>query len=491
MRSPGRFCLVALGTVVVFSLASLSRVQACSLWSQSRCDAQNTAAIEIDASASEPPRAWSFDGSGRVWGYEPGMTVWSSPALASVEGRALLAVGNYDHTLYALDAATGESLWKFTTGGPVYAAPVFFRQGDRLLLLAASTDRLVYAIDAATGRQVWVHSVEDYRPTLGGARLAAPCVGGTGEIDNAAFVPYWVWDRSLANSLQKSGVLALALADGKPLWRQELGDNELSAAIFVRTGSHGQLFLGSANGNLYALDAATGAVQWKKTELDAVRSPPAFFVSAAGPLVVTGSKFGTVRGLDAATGAERWNYRTGDRITGSPAVLVERGRARAFVGSYDRVLHAMDAADGSPKWRFAARGGLYSSPALVDAGGDAMVLVSGWDHMVHAAALESGAPIFSSFTGRPLWNVAGMDDSNWSSPAAARIAGRWMAFVGSYDGTLRALPLGADDRAAPALRSNRLFWLSFPLVLIPFLALARGLTSRERRRQSARTTPVR
>ncbi|HJX51576.1 MAG TPA: PQQ-binding-like beta-propeller repeat protein, partial [Polyangia bacterium] len=238
MRGAGSFrrpSLVVLGgAALAFLLGLVGRVQACTLWSQSRCDAQNTAAIEIDAPASGPARAWSFDGSGRVWGYEPGMTVWSSPALALVEGRALLAVGNYDHTLYALDAATGDSLWKFTTGGPVYAAPVFFREGDRTIVLATSTDRLVYAIDAATGRQVWVHSVEDYRPTLGGARLAAPCVGGTGDSDNAVFVAYWVWDRSLVNSLQKSGILALTLAEGKPLWRQELGDNDLSAPIFVR-----------------------------------------------------------------------------------------------------------------------------------------------------------------------------------------------------------------------------------------------------------------
>jgi hypothetical protein len=66
-----------------------------------------------------------------------------------------------------------------------------------------------------------------------------------------------------------------------------------------------------------------------------------------------------------------------------------------------------------------------------------------------------------------------------------------MAFVGSYDGTLRALPLGEADRAAPALSTNRWFWLSFPLVLIPFLALAIWLTGRERRRQRVRPIPTR
>ncbi|HEX7598928.1 MAG TPA: PQQ-binding-like beta-propeller repeat protein, partial [Polyangia bacterium] len=436
-------------------------------------------------------RAWSFDGSGRVWGYQPGMTGWSSPALALVDGRALLVVGNYDHTLYALDAATGESVWKFTTGGPVYAAPVFSRQGDRVLVFAASTDRLVYAIDAAQGRQVWVHAVEDYRPTLGGARLSAPCVGGIGETDDAVFVAYWIWDRSLANSEQKSGVIAFAVADGKPLWRQELGDNELTAPIFVRRAGRGQLFLGSTNGNIYALDAAMGSVSWKKTELDAIRSPPAFFESPSGPLVIAGSMFGKVRGLDAATGRERWSYQTGDRITGAPAVLAERGAARAFVGSYDQVLHAINPADGSSVWRFSAHAGLYSSPALVNSGGESMVLTLGWDHMLHAVSIQDGQAIFSAFTGRPLWNVAGMDDSNWSSPAAARIRNSWMAYVGSYDGTLRGLPLEQSERAAPALRTNRWFWLSFPMVLIPFFALAVTLTRRERRRQRAAATPTR
>jgi outer membrane protein assembly factor BamB len=455
----------------------------CALWSQSRCDAQNSAAITLQTRAGSPPHAWSFDGSGRVWGYEPGMTVWSSPALGLVEGRALLVVGNYDHTIYALDAATGEPQWKFTTGGPVYASPVFFQQGERMLVLAASTDRLVYAIDAALGRQVWVHTVEDYRPTLGGARLGAPCVGGTGDSDDAVFVTYWVWDRSLANSMQKGGVMAMALADGKPLWRQELGDNEMTSPVFVRRSGKGQLFVGSANGNLYALDAASGAVQWKKTELDAVRSPPAYFEAPSGPLVVTGSKYGIVRGLDAATGDERWNYRTGDRITGAPAILLGR-KPRAFIGSYDQGLYELDAGNGSLKWRYAARAGIYSSPAVVASGGEELVLALGWDHMLHVVSLENGSSLFSAFTGRPLWNVAGMDDSNWSSPSAARIDGSWMAFVGSYDGTLRSLPLGASDRAAPALRSNKWFYLSFPLVLIPFFSLAIGLTVRERRRQN-------
>jgi hypothetical protein len=103
--------------------------------------------------------------------------------------------------------------------------------------------------------------------------------------------------------------------------------------------------------------------------------------------------------------------------------------------------------------------------------------------MLHVNQADDGRAVFSAFTGRPLWNVGGMDDSNWSSPAIARIEGHAMAFVGSYDGLLRALPLDAEERSAPELRSNLGFWLSFPLFLGPVAALAILLTRRDRRRQ--------
>jgi eukaryotic-like serine/threonine-protein kinase len=470
----------------VFLAAILPSYQAlastCEVWSQSRCDAQNQAAIELDAKQKILPRAWSFDGSGRVWGYEPGLTVWSSPALGVAGDVPVVVVGNYDHTVYCLNAATGEELWKFTTGAPVHAAPVFFRDGTRQMLFVASNDRIVYAIDPAVGRQIWVHAVEDFRPTLGGARLASPTVGGLGEKDDAVFVPYWMWDRSLANSMQKSGVVALSVDDGRVLWRIDLGDNELTAAIFSRVQGRGRLFLGSSSGNLYALDAGNGKVLWKRAELDCVRSPPALLPGGQAPLLVTGSKFGMLRGIDAVSGNERWQLRTGDRITGSPSVL-EGKKPMAFVGSYDRKLYALGASDGSLVWKAQAKGGYFSSLSLIPGGSEPMVLGMAWDHMLHVIDLHRGEDIFAAFTGRPLWNVGGMDDSNWSSPASGRIRGRWMAFVGSYDGTLRALPLEADERAAPELRSNVMFWLSFPIFLIPTMALAIFLTRRERRRR--------
>ena len=256
-------------------------------WPQPRHDAQNTGSVELEAPKSAKPRPWSFEGSGRVWGYEPGMVVWTGAALGVVEGRAIAAVGSYDRLVYVLDAATDETIWKLTTGGPLHGSPILWDPGDGPpMLFAASSDRLVYAADAATGKSLWVHSVEEYRPTLGGARLSAPCVGQAGGRD-AVFVGHWVFDRSLGHSLQRGGVTALSARDGKLLWTQTLGDNEVTAAIWARIPTGNRLWVGSSNGNLYALDADTGRVLWQKTELDAVRSPPALVPGEKQPTTTT------------------------------------------------------------------------------------------------------------------------------------------------------------------------------------------------------------
>jgi len=462
-------------------------------WPQSRLDARNTAAARLDATVNAPPRTWSFEGSHRVWNFLPGMTVWSSPVAAVVGDRAVVAVGSYDRNVYCLDAATGELIWKHTTGGGVYSPPTIWKDGERDILFAAATDRLVYALDAATGRQVWVHSVHTYRPTLGGAHLSSPTLGAVGD-DPAVFVGYWVADATLLNNMQRGAMTALDARTGHKLWETKLGDNQITAPIYVRvdpesqprTGPRAWLYAGSHSGTLYALDADTGAVVWRKAEHDAVRSPPAFAATPRGPIVVTSSKFGAVRGLDATTGAELWSYKTGDRVTGSPTVFEHADGLRVAIGSYDRHVHALDAQTGKRIWRYQARGGVYSSLAVVDRAREPLVLASAWDHTLHAFDLHTGKTRYQLYTGRPIWGVSGMDESNWASPIAARVGGKWMAYVGSYDGTLRGFVIDESVRGAAPPRSNLAFWLSFPIVLFPVGLLAVMLSRRDRQRRRRR-----
>ncbi|MBI4820338.1 MAG: PQQ-binding-like beta-propeller repeat protein [Deltaproteobacteria bacterium] len=459
-------------------------------WRQSRGDPGNQARFTLESKRTSVPRPWTFEGSGRTWGYEPGMTVWSSAAIASVGGRTLLAVGNYDHDVYGLDATTGQLVYSFTTGGRVQSAPTIWNDGARSWLFVASNDRVLYALDATNGRQAWVHAVERYSPTLGGARLTSPTVGEAGERP-AVFVGHWVWDRALASSFQRAELSAFDARQGKPLWRVELGDNELTAPVFISRGGRRWIVIGSSTGALFGIDADSGRVKWRHTELDAIRSAPAVFDVHGAPLVFVTSKYGAVRALELETAKEVWVFKTGDRILGSPLVAELEGRPRVFVGSYDGGLYSLDASTGALLWRYSAKAGIHSSPSIALEGDRAIVLASAWDHALHAVSAKTGELVFASFTGRPLWAVSGLDASVWASPVSARLDGRWMSYLGSYDGTLRAIPLDEAGRSAPPERSNVVFWLTFPAALTPTLGLAFALTRRHRRESSRRVSPSR
>lgn len=439
----------------------------------------------LSAPASDPVRSWTFEASGRVFGFSPNMTVWSSPALGAIEGRAVIAVGSYDKNVYLLDAADGSLRWKFTTGGGVFAAPAIEAVGDRSALFVASSDRLLYALDGATGQRLWIHSVQDYQPTIGGARLAAPCVLDVAG-QQVVVLAHWVWDRSLAHNLQEAGVSALDAEGGRRRWRTLLGDNELTAPLCAEVAGQPRLFVGSANGNLYALDAATGKLLWQHTELDAIRSPPALAAVGERWHLVLASKYGLVRALDAVSGAEIWRYKTGERITGSPAIATVRGRDLVVIGAYDRTLYALDLGSGQPVWRYWARGGIYASPALLIDGDGGSAIAASWDHHLHGVSIVDGEPQWLAYTGQPLWESLAYGESAWSSPAAAQINGQWMVFAGSYSGTLYGLPLKqiAGKRLFGG-RTNAGFWISLPLSAAAVLGLALLLTRIARRRRGS------
>jgi outer membrane protein assembly factor BamB len=413
-------------------------------------------------------------------GYEPGMTVWSSPAIGEVNGRAVLLAGSYDRNVYAFDAAGGEVLWRFTTGGAVLGTPILATQGGVATVFAASSDRIVYALDAADGRRRWSRAVEDYRPTLGGARLAAPALGRA-KGRAAVFVAHWVFDRSLAGSLQRGGVTALDAETGAVIWRSALSDNEMTAPVYAELRGRALLFVGSSTGSVYALDAESGAVAWRHAELDAVRSPPALLEEGGPPLLLAASKYGTLRALEATTGEVLWSHRTADRITGSPAIAAVAGRPVALVGSLDGSLHAVESRTGRPLWQRAVRAGIYGSPCLAGA----LAIAPAWDHRLHAVGVEGGEALWSVHVGRPLWDAIAQDESTWSSPAAARVNGRWMAYFGSYDGRLYALPIDELRSSGGPVAANLAFWISFPLALAAAGGLAVLLTRRARRHAGA------
>ncbi|MBN2496482.1 MAG: PQQ-binding-like beta-propeller repeat protein [Deltaproteobacteria bacterium] len=449
-------------------------------WPMARRDAENSAYTRIRTEPPAPARAWSYELDRLAWEYQPGMAVWSSAAVGQVGERAVLAAGCYDRGVYLLDAASGERLWRYTTGGGVFGAPLIWRDGGRACVFAASSDRAVYALDAETGERIWSRAVEPYSASLGAARLSAPCLGLVAG-EPAVFVGHWVADRSLAHSRQRGGLSALRARSGEMLWRADFLDHRVSDPVFARLDGRGLVFAASEDGNLRALDADTGAIVWVHRETERIMGSPAVTRSPSGARVLVGSHFGKLRCLDARTGLEAWSYKTGNWLTGAPAVL-HGGKGDLIVfGGYDQKMVGLDLESGQRRWTHSALGPVYSAPSFVPRNADPVVIFSAWDHQMYGLSGDDGTGLWTFYTGRPIWDGLVLGDSNWASPVAAEINGRWMIYFGSYDGTFYAIPLSQASlgEGSPPWSGLR-FWITMAGALGFVLVVSLLLTRRRR-----------
>jgi outer membrane protein assembly factor BamB len=179
---------------------------------------------------------------------------------------------------------------------------------------------------------------------------------------------------------------------------------------------NGIVYVGSNDGNVYAIDTTTGTKVWSYSI--------GFGIVQTSPAVVNGVVYvgesidamsANLYALDAKTGVKLWSFTTGGSIDSSPTVM----HGNVYFGSGDGV-YALNAKTGAKLWSSAIRG-TYSSPA-VDEG---IVYIGSGDGNVYALNAQSGAKLWSFTTG-------GSIDS---SPAVAN----HIVYIGAADGMVYAL----------------------------------------------------
>lgn len=154
---------------------------------------------------------------------------------------------------------------------------------------------------------------------------------------------------------------------------QRTGAKKWSLATDARIPSSpavadGLVYFASYDGNFYAVDAANGKVKWKfgipgerrysATHLhgslpvgETMPDPFDVFLSSSvvwNGAVYFGSGDGNVYALDAKTGELKWKFKTGDVVHASPAIA----DGNLYIGSWDSYFYALDAATGKELWRF-------------------------------------------------------------------------------------------------------------------------------------------
>jgi peptide/nickel transport system substrate-binding protein len=211
-------------------------------------------------------------------------------------------------------------------------------------------------------------------------------------------------------------VYALNATTGAKIWKYTTGDAVFSSPAVadgkVYIGS-GNMYQGLGNGAIYCLDASSGAFVWSFTTRPWVESCPA----VADGVVFVGSGDRNVYALNATTGTKIWNYKTDGWVVSSPAVV----GGVVFVGSNDTKVYALNAYTGARIWSYATDGWVDSSPAVADG----VVFVGSCDRNVYALNAATGTLIWNFTTG---YRVE-------SSPAVAD----GVVYVGSDDWDVYAL----------------------------------------------------
>jgi len=313
--------------------------------------------------------------TGVRWQFHTKGQVLSSPAIAGDK----LYFGSSDHSLYALDLATGALKWKFKSDGRITSSPAV----SAGVVYFGSFDGKFYAVDAATGQLKWKFQ------TGGERRFAAKHLHGAEPASETMPDPF---------------------------------DFYLSSPVIWNGG----VYFGSGDTNVYALDAVSGNLKWKFKTGDVVHGSPAI---SDGNLYV-GSWDSYFYALDAANGKEKWRFKTGEDPEIHNQVGIQSSPAAAdgvvYFGCRDSKFYAVDAATGKERWSFSNKGSwVISSPAVLDG---KVYFATSDTGLLHAFDAKSGAPLFS------------LDFKHWPMFSSPAIAGETL-YIGSHQGRLKAIDL--------------------------------------------------
>jgi outer membrane protein assembly factor BamB len=177
----------------------------------------NGALYALDPSGGSPKLAWE---------YKTGNKLWAKPLVAN--GKVFQP--SLDHTLYALDAATGKEIWKFPAGASIASTPAI-KDG---ILYFGSFDSKFYAVNAETGAKVW-----------------------------ESVVDAWIWNEALVEGDivyvgdAKGKAYAINARDGSRKWATQLGGTIRAKPVL---GGENVFFL-STDTYVYSVATSNGAAK--------------------------------------------------------------------------------------------------------------------------------------------------------------------------------------------------------------------------------------
>jgi outer membrane protein assembly factor BamB len=300
-------------------------------------------AVALAAAQTAAAVALAAKQSGKLWEFETGGYVYSSPAIGS---DGTVYVGSEDNKLYAINGKSGVKLWEFKTGGGMESSPAIGSDGT---VYVGSDDNKLYAINGKSGVKLW-----EFETGVGVE--SSPAIGSDGTVYVGS---------------QDNMLYAINGKSGIKLWAFPTGGSVTSSPAI---GSDGTVYVGSWDHGLYAFysriinDEFYRGLLWGFKTGDEVLSSPA--IGSDGTVYV-GSDDNKLYAINGKSRGKLWEFETGGGVDSSPAIGSD---GTVYVGSGDNKLYAINGKSGVKLWEFETGGYVSSSPAI---GSDGTVYVGG------------------------------------------------------------------------------------------------------------------
>jgi eukaryotic-like serine/threonine-protein kinase len=357
------------------------------------------------------------------WTARLGTPSYTSPAVATSGGRALVYAGAGNH-FYAYPAGGGAAVWSYTLPAGVVENSPAVADGA---VYFGSTAGTIYALNASTGARMCSFST-------GQAILASPVVvdNGSGPVVYDGTVPSGVSGAEYAINGPGNTHGACTKDWEFNSWAVTPGGTWSSPAYGMGANRVPLLVFGSKDrdDSVYALNANTGALVWRyqtsSLEFSDVGAPPTVSPRGRngftdGVVYVTG-KDKVVYALNLATGKLIWKFRLDTGTNGDLAGAALVGD-RIYVGT-DTGAYALNATTGALVWHVLSQATFYGSPAVTGPIGRQVLVAASTEGSIYALSLATGAT---------LWTQKPDNSGFWGSPAVSQGG----FYIAGLDGVLR------------------------------------------------------
>ncbi len=351
-------------------------------------------------------RLYALNKKGTIkWTFSTGGEVYAS---AAVDANNTIYIGTDTYLSAIKDMGSyAELIWKYNTSGSVYSSPVINSQDGTVYF--GSDDKYIYAVNARDGIQKWKSELDEE-------------IWGSPVLDKN--------NDTLYIGTIGGKLYSVNTSDGTVNWSYDTGDIIIGSPSLDE--ENGVIYFGTTEGRIFALDitspdnvltypSGTGTI-------GEIAATPAIDTATDANAVYVGSTDGNLYALSKADLTLKWKYSTGGAVNSSPAI---DNNGNIYFGSEDKNIYSLNK-KGIVRWKYTTKGEVNSSPAI---GSGGIICVGSIDGSLYAIGSKTSTPVTVDFTASPatgnvplnvqftdmstgsvtswLWNFG--DDSNTSS----------------------------------------------------------------------------